>query len=186
MMWEAGDGSAARGQILWGGREFLRATPRGAVGFLEERDLAPAGLTVRLGDRADGAVVLDQDEPVTIELGLFGDVAFLVARLGQGGDLFPKISPGHARPVLLEEMLAAVLEDLIDRLGSPERLDVVEQSLRELLVGPREQLVPFGTDAVEAARAALAAANSVRGNDPVPFEDRQMLANAHGRDLQTP
>jgi len=31
MMWEAGDGSAARGQILWGGREFLRATPCGAV-----------------------------------------------------------------------------------------------------------------------------------------------------------
>ena len=96
----------------------------GAEGFLEQRHLAPAGLTVRLGDRADGAVVLDQDEPVTIELGLFGDVAFLVARLGQGGDLVPKVAAGHARPVLLEQTLAAEFEDLIDRLGASEGLDV--------------------------------------------------------------
>src|SRR5437588_11073984 len=81
----------------------------GAEGLLEERDLAPAGLTVRLGDRANGAVVLDQDEPVTIELGLFGDVAFLVARLGQGAHLFPKISRVSARPVLLQVMRAVVL-----------------------------------------------------------------------------
>src|SRR5437588_10560889 len=128
----------------------------GAEGFLEERDLAPAGLTVRLGDRANGAVVLDQDEPVTIELGLFGDVPFLVARLGQVGDLVPKISAGHAGPVLLEETLTAVLEDLIDRLGSPERLEVVEQSLRELLIGPRQYVAPTGADAVDAAATAPA------------------------------